>query len=200
MSKTLAPTFFKTPAEFRAWLKKHHKTADEIIVGYYRKSSGKPSITWQESVDEALCFGWIDGIRKSIDDESYMNRLTPRRKGSNWSAINIKRVKELTKLGLMKPAGLKAFEARDPKKANQYSFERDKVEFTAPHLKQFKANKKAWAFFQKQPPGYRKIATWYVMSAKLDATRDRRLAHVIAVSEREERLAPMQPASERARK
>ena len=190
----MKPVFFASSKELRAWLQKNHAKEAELWVGMYKKHTGKPSVTWPEVVDQVLCFGWIDGIRKSIDEDAYMNRITPRRKGSNWSAINIKRVKELTKLGLMKPAGLKAFEARDPQKANQYSFERESATLNASQLKQFKANKKAWAFFESQPPSYRKIAAWYVLSAKQAATQQRRLEKLIADSERGERLGPMQPA------
>jgi uncharacterized protein YdeI (YjbR/CyaY-like superfamily) len=190
----MKPVFFASSKELRAWLQKNHAKETELWVGMYKKHTGKPSVTWPEVVDQVLCFGWIDGIRKSIDEDAYMNRITPRRKGSNWSAINIKRVKELTKLGLMKPAGMKAFEARDPKKANQYSFERESVTLTASQLKQFKANKKAWAFFETQPPSYRKIAAWYVLSAKQAATQQRRLEKLISDSERGERIGPMQPA------
>ena len=133
----LKPTFFPTPAAFRAWLKKHHKTADELWVGYYRKDCGKPSITWQESVDEALCFGWIDGVRKKVSDEAYTNRFTPRRAGSNWSAINIAKVEELTKKKRMQAAGLAAFAKRSEAKSRIYSYERVSVEFAKPLEKKF---------------------------------------------------------------
>ena len=172
--------FFATPAQFRSWLAKHHKTADELLVGFYKRDSGKPSITWPESVDEALCVGWIDGVRRSLDDEAYTIRFTPRRKGSIWSAVNIKRVRELAKAGLMRPAGLAAFEKRDEKKSAIYSYEqRTTTEFDAACEKKFRANKKAWAFFDAQPPWYQRQMRYYVMSAKNEATRLRRLENMI---------------------
>ena len=184
----MKPTFFKTPAEFRAWLKKHHKTAGEIIVGYYKKASGKPTITWQESVDEALCFGWIDGIRRSYGEDSYGNRFTPRRPGSNWSAINIKRVEELTKDGRMQPAGLEAFARRTEAKSRVYTYEHKDLPKFEPKLeKLFKANKKAWDFFQTLPPYYRKGETRWVCSAKAEETRLRRLAKVMEACEQQRR-------------
>jgi uncharacterized protein YdeI (YjbR/CyaY-like superfamily) len=184
----MKPTFFATPAAFRRWLEKNHDTSKELWVGFYKKDSGKPSITWPESVDQALCFGWIDGVRKSVAADSYMIRFTPRKPASIWSTVNTKRAKELRKLGLMNEAGLQAFERRDVKKTQQYSFERDTVEFTAELQKRFQANRKAWAFFQKQPPGYRKLGTWYVMSAKQDDTRLRRLVRLMAESESGRRI------------
>ena len=195
----IKPTFFATPAHFRKWLAKHHASEAELWVGFYKKATGKPSITWKEAVDQALCFGWIDGIRKSVDDESYTNRFTPRRRGSIWSAVNTKRAKELIASGEMQPAGAKAFAARDVKKTQQYSFERETVEFTQAMLKQFRANKKAWEFFESQPPSYRKIGALYVISAKQEATRDRRLARLIKDSENGERLGPMRRADEKDR-
>ncbi len=171
------PTFFPTPADFRAWLERHHETASELLVGFYKKGSGRPSITWPESVDEALCFGWIDGVRRTIDDESYSIRFTPRRPRSNWSAVNLKRVAELTNLGRMHPAGVRAYEARDPARAASYSFEqREEARKLAPAYEaQLKANAKAWAFFQAQPPYYRRTVSRWVMSAKKEETRLKRL-------------------------
>jgi uncharacterized protein YdeI (YjbR/CyaY-like superfamily) len=184
----MKPTFFATPADFRRWLERNHDSVAELWVGFHKKATGKPSITWPESVDQALCFGWIDGVRKSVDPDSYMIRFTPRRTGSIWSTVNTKRVKELTRLGLMKDAGLKAFAARDEKKTKQYSFERDNVAFEPALEKRFRASRKAWKFFESQPPGYRKLATFYVMSAKQDATRQRRLDRLIADSEAGQRI------------
>jgi uncharacterized protein YdeI (YjbR/CyaY-like superfamily) len=169
------PTFFKTPADFRSWLEKHHARADELLVGFYKKESRKPSITWPESVDEALCFGWIDGIRRRIDDISYSIRFTPRRRGSIWSNVNTKRVAELIKEKRMRPAGVKAFEARDPKKTGIYSFERETATLPSEFEKVFRANTKAWKFWEAQPPGYRRLAAYFVTSAKQDETRRRRL-------------------------
>jgi uncharacterized protein YdeI (YjbR/CyaY-like superfamily) len=177
------PTFFATPAAFRAWLKKHHKTADELWVGYYRKDCGKASITWQESVDEALCFGWIDGIRKKISDVAFTNRFTPRRPGSNWSAINIAKVEELTKRKRMQAAGLAAFAKRTEAKSGIYSYDRVSVAFAKPFERKFRANKKAWAFFQAQAPYYRKIMTGWVNGAKQEETRLRRLDKLMAACE-----------------
>ena len=155
----MKPTFFATPAAFRAWLKKHHKTADELWVGFYRKDSGKPSITWQESVDEALCFGWIDGVRKKVSDEAYTNRFTPRRAGSNWSAINIAKVEELTKRKRMQAAGLAAFAKRTELKSRIYTYEQGSGDLRRSVPDAFKANKKAWAFFHAQAPYYRRLMT-----------------------------------------
>lgn len=176
----MKPVFFKTPAEFRAWLKKHHKTETELLVGYYKKAFGKPTMTWQESVDEALCFGWIDGIRRSHGEEAYTIRFTPRRKGSNWSAINIDRVKALTKEGRMQPAGLDAFARRTEAKSRVYTYEQKDIPKFEPKLeKLFKANQDAWAFFQTLPPYYRKGETRWVNSAKQEETKRRRLQKVI---------------------
>ena len=172
----MKPRFFATPKDFRAWLAKHHTDTAELWVGFYKRNSGRPSITWPESVDEALCVGWIDGLRKSIDEHSYMIRFTPRKTGSTWSEVNTKRAKELIERGLMLAAGVRAFEGRDPKKTGLYSFEqRHAAQFDAALEKTFKANGKAWKFFQSQPDGYRRIATFYVMSAKQPETRKRRL-------------------------
>jgi len=190
------PTFFATPDAFRRWLSSHHDSAAELWVGYYKKGSDKPSITWPESVDQALCFGWIDGVRKSLGEDSYMIRFTPRRARSIWSAVNTKRAQELIELGLMQAAGLKAFSQRDEQKTRQYSFERDRVELGAALEKQFRARKRAWTFFQAQPPGYRKTATWWVMSAKQEATRVRRLATLIADSEAGRRIDSLRPGKE----
>ena len=187
----MKPMFFKTPAEFRAWLEKHHKTATELVVGYYKKASGKPTITWQESVDEALCFGWIDGIRRSHGADAYSNRFTPRRKGSNWSAINITRVGELTKAGRMQPAGLDAFALRTEAKSRVYTYEqkkgKDLPRFEPRLEKLFKANKRAWAFFQTLPPYYRRGETLWVNSAKSDETKLRRLDKVITACQNHRR-------------
>ena len=185
----MSPTFFKTPSAFRAWLQKHHRTRSELWVGYWKKSTGVPSITWQESVDEALCFGWIDGIRKSVDARSYMNRFTPRRPGSVWSEVNTRRALALIKEGRMRAAGRKAFEARDPEKTVVYQFELD-----PPLLATLKAHRAAWAFLQAQPPGYRKRVVWRVMSAKQLETRARRLRELIEISASGRRME-MMPAS-----
>jgi len=175
------PRFFKKPEDFRAWLEKNHDSAKELLVGFWKRDSGKPSITWPESVDEALCFGWIDGIRRRIDDESYTIRFTPRAVKSKWSAVNIKRVAELTELGRMKPAGLAAFEKRDPK-SEGYSYERREATLDAAMEKRFRANKAAWTFWEAQPPYYRRTLSWWVISAKREETREKRLEQLIAAS------------------
>jgi uncharacterized protein YdeI (YjbR/CyaY-like superfamily) len=171
--------YFETPADFRAWLAENHDKRTEQWVGFRKKGSGRPSITWPESVDEALCFGWIDGIRKSVDAESYKMRFTPRRKGSIWSAVNVKRAGELIALGRMQPAGLREFEMRDPNKTNMYSFEQKTAAFTSEQEAEFRANSKAWAYWETRPPHYKRAATWWVISAKQEATRQRRLATLI---------------------
>ncbi|MEA2398505.1 MAG: hypothetical protein QOK25_2061 [Thermoleophilaceae bacterium] len=186
----MKPTFFKEPDEFRAWLEEHHAEASELLVGFHKKGSGRPSITWPESVDQALCFGWIDGVRRSIDDESYTIRFTPRKKKSTWSAVNIARVAELTERGLMRPAGLAAFEARSAERSGIYAYEQRKTaKLDAAQEKRLRANAKAWDFFQAQPPWYRRTATWWVISAKREETRERRLATLIEDSENGRRLA-----------
>jgi uncharacterized protein YdeI (YjbR/CyaY-like superfamily) len=185
----LKPLFFSTPQEFRDWLDEHHETEAEVVVGYYKKGTGKQSMTWPESVDQALCYGWIDGVRRSIDEESYSNRFTPRTQRSTWSAVNIKRVGELTEMGLMRPAGLKAFEARTEDRMNRYSSEqKEPVTFDPEMTATFQANDAAWSFFQAQPPSYRKTATWWVISAKKPETRQRRLASLIANSANGKRI------------
>ena len=188
------PVYFATPAGLRRWFGKHHATARELWVGYHRKSTGQASITWPESVDQALCFGWIDGIRKSVDQTRYKIRFTPRKPKSNWSAVNLKRAQELIDQGLMQPAGLKAFRARDVNRTNRYSFEQEAVEFDTAQQKLFRANRRAWAFFQAQPPGYRKTCTWWVLSAKQEATRRRRLETLIADSAAGQKIAPLRRA------
>lgn len=195
--RVISPVFFSKPSEFRKWLEKNHLKESELLVGFYKKDSGKPSITWPESVDEALCFGWIDGIRKSVDDESYTVRFTPRKPGSIWSAVNIKKAEDLTKKGLMFPAGAAAFAKRDENRSKVYSFEQEKIELGAAYEKKFKANKKAWASFQAMPPSYRKAAIWWVISAKQEATRIKRLETLIADSEAGLRIAQMRPNSKK---
>ena len=179
----MKPTFFKTAADFRDWLERNHDSERELLVGYYKKGSGKPSITWPESVDEALCFGWIDGIRRGIDDESYSIRFTPRKASSHWSSVNIKRVAELEKEGRMRPAGRAAFERRSEERSGLYSYERRKAaRFDPEQEREFRANEAAWRFFQAQPAGYRQLATFRVVSAKREETRRKRLASLIADS------------------
>jgi len=183
------PTFFATPAAFRAWLKKNHKSAGELIVGFYKKGSGKPSITWPESVDEALCFGWIDGVRRNCGDDAYSIRFTPRRPASIWSAINIAKVAELTTQKRMQPAGLAAFAKRTDAKSRIYNYEQKEDAILEPALAgMFKAKRKAWAFFEAQPPGYRRQMIRRVATAKQPETRRRRLEMLIAACESGRRL------------
>ena len=176
---SLKPTFFTTPSDLRKWFEKYHATEQELLVGFYKKHSGKPSITWPQSVYEALCFGWIDGIRRSIDEVSYTIRFTARRKRSTWSAVNIKRARELTKQGLMMPAGLKAFEAREENRSGIYSYEQRSAELPDPYRRLLKKNKAAWNLFEAQTPSYRKTANWWVLSAKKQETRLKRLNKLI---------------------
>lgn len=171
--------FFEKPDDFRCWLDEHHDREDELWVGYWKKATGRPTLTWSESVDEALCYGWIDGIRRSIDHESYTNRFTPRRPGSHWSRRNLERVAVLIEEGRMMPAGLAAYERRDPEKSGRYSFERESAELSDEQVTTFKARTGAWDFWNEQPPGYRKQATWWVVSAKREETRERRLGTLI---------------------
>lgn len=172
----LDPTHFATADEFRAWLAKNHDRVAVLWVGYWKKATGRPSITWSESVAQALCWGWIDGLRRSIDDERYAIRFTPRNPDSTWSAKNLATYAELEARGLIQPPGRAVFERRDPEKTNDYSFERQRAEFSDEYRRRFQADEAAWSFFQSQPPGYRKTATLWVMSAKRQDTRDRRLA------------------------
>ena len=190
----MEPTFFATPDDFRAWLQEHHETESELLVGFHKKGSGRPSITWPQSVDQALCFGWIDGVRRRIDDDSYSIRFTPRKARSTWSAFNVKRVGELTAEGLMRPAGLAAFERRSDDRTAIYSYEQRKTATLEPEQEQrFKANKKAWEWFQAQPPSYRRTATYWVISAKKAETRQRRLERLIADSAAGRTIPPLTP-------
>jgi uncharacterized protein YdeI (YjbR/CyaY-like superfamily) len=180
--------FFKTPAAFRRWLAANHATAKELWVGFYKKGSGKPSINWPESVDEALCFGWIDGLRKSIDEESYKIRFTPRKLTSVWSAVNIRNVEQLIKEHRMQAAGMEAFAARKENRSGIYSYEQRSAELVEPYLGKFKRHKIAWKFFQAQPPSYRKVMNWWVVSAKQEETRLKRLDKLIEESAQGRRL------------
>src|SRR5687768_1132708 len=173
-------TFFPTPQAFRRWLKANHRTANELWVGFYKKATGRPTITWSEAVDEALCFGWIDGVRKSVDDISYTNRFTPRRPTSNWSAVNIDKIKALTKAGRVAPAGVEAFERRVAKKSGVYSYEQRKDAKLTPAMeRRFRKNTKAWRFFESLPPGYRQLLIFRITDAKREATREQRLTEII---------------------
>lgn len=186
----MKPTFFKTQPDFRRWFEKHHDTSKELLVGFYKKGSGRPSITWPESADEALCFGWIDGIRRSIDDISYTIRFTPRKTTSTWSVINIRRAQELIDQGLMRPAGLAAFQLRKENKSGIYSYEQRSEKLPKPYEKVIKRNKTAWAFFQAQSPWHRKTVGWWLVSAKKEETRLKRLATLIEDSANGRTIAP----------
>ena len=181
-------TFFRTQDDFREWLEIHHNKETELVVGFYKVDSGKPSMNWSQSVDQALCFGWIDGVRKSIDKESYSIRFTPRRSTSSWSAINIKKIEELTKAGLMKPAGIKAYSYLKESKSEIYSYENDTILLDIKYESQFKENKEAWDFFVKQSPSYKKAIMRWIMSASQEKTRQTRLEKTIRESEQQKRV------------
>ena len=192
------PTFFATAAEFRRWLEANHATAPELLVGFHKTHTGRPSMTWTESVREALCFGWIDGIRRSLGDESYTIRFTPRKPRSIWSLRNVQHVEELIGEGRMTPAGLAAYEARKPERTGIYSFEhRQSARLEPGQEERFRADPAAWDFFQAQPPSYRKTAIYWVVSAKREDTRARRLAQLIEDSAAGRRLAQLTAPSRR---
>ena len=176
----MTPTFFETQLDFRKWLEQNHQTEKELIVGFYKVKSGKPSMTWSQSVDQALCFGWIDGVRNSIDKDSYHIRFTPRRSTSIWSLVNIKKIELLTKQGLMYPAGIAIYEKRAEDSSRLYTYEKEDVTLSKEFEKQFKANKKAWEYFQNLAPSYVKLSIHYITSAKQEATRIKRLTELIA--------------------
>jgi uncharacterized protein YdeI (YjbR/CyaY-like superfamily) len=189
----MKPTFFNSGAEFRGWLERHHRDAAELSLGFYKKVSGKPGISYQDALDEALAFGWIDGVRRSLDSDSYTIRFTPRKARSIWSAVNIKRVGELMAADRMTEAGLAAFAKRDEKRSAIYAYERKAAELDAGAMKQFKADKKAWTFFRAQAPWYQRTSTHWVVSAKRPETRARRLEILVAYSHDEERLPQLTP-------
>lgn len=182
------PRFFKSPSTFNKWLAANHAKSKELWVGFYKKETGKPSITWPESVEEALCLGWIDGVRKNIDDESYMIRFSPRKPTSIWSAVNIRIALKLIKEKRMQPAGLKAFAARKENRSGIYSYEQRSPELVEPYAAEFKRNEAAWKFFEAQPPYYRKTMNWWVVSAKQEETRLKRLQTLIEASAEGRRL------------
>jgi uncharacterized protein YdeI (YjbR/CyaY-like superfamily) len=182
------PIFFPTQSDFRRWLEENQETATEVIVGYYNVKSGKTGMTWSESVDQALCFGWIDGVQLKIDEESYCNRFTPRKAKSNWSAVNIAKVAELTKKGLMKTAGIAAFAKREENRSTVYAYENELKQFSDEFEKRFRANKKAWEFFENQANWYKKQMINWVMTAKQATTREKRLEKLMAESESGKKL------------
>jgi uncharacterized protein YdeI (YjbR/CyaY-like superfamily) len=175
------PTFFETEADFRAWLAGNHETAAELLVGFWKKGSGRPSIDWLQARDQALCFGWIDGVRRSLGEESYTIRFTPRRKGSIWSRVNVARYEALSAAGLMKAAGVRAYEENKGRQG-VYAYENALKELTPEETRRFEADAKAWADWEKRPPGYRKVVLHWIGSAKRPETRERRLAQLIADS------------------
>jgi len=175
----MKPIFFRDTTEFRNWLEENHWKEKEVLVGYYKVATGKPSMNWSESVDEALCFGWIDGIRKSVDQESYCNRFTPRNPKSNWSAINIKKVEELIRQGKMRPAGLAAYEKRTEVRSEVYSYENKPEQFSPELESRFRENTAAWEFFSGQSASYKRTIMFYVMGAKQETTRFSRLDKLV---------------------
>ncbi|RZJ70025.1 YdeI family protein [Flavobacterium sp.] len=184
----MEPIFFETTSDFRNWLDKNHDSKKELLVGFYKVASGKPSMSWSGSVDEALCFGWIDGVRKSIDSESYSIRFTPRKPSSIWSAVNIKKVEQLIKSKLIKPEGLQAFALRSEAKSSIYSHENPTAKLDEKLESEFRKNKVAWNFFNAQPPGYKKVILHWITSAKQEKTKESRLEKVIRESENGKRL------------
>jgi len=188
----MKPTFFKSAAEFHGWLDKHHAADRELLVGFYKREPGR-GITYQEALDEALSFGWIDGVRKRIDAEAYTIRFTPRKPDSVWSAVNIQRVQELISRGLMQPTGLRVFQERDERKTRQYSYDREHGTLDPALDAILRRNQSASSFLDAQPPGYRRTVTFWVMSAKKEETRVRRLAHLIELSARGTRIDLLNP-------
>ena len=184
----MTPTFFISQDDFRKWLQKNHKKETELLVGFYKVDTDKPSMGWSQSVDQALCFGWIDGVRKSIDTESYSIRFTPRKSTSIWSAVNIKKVEELNKAGLMTTEGQRAFSLRTESKSKIYAYEKEPVILDIKFETQFKKNKLAWAFFERQAPSYKKVMIHWIMNAKQEATRLSRLDKTVKESELQRRM------------
>jgi uncharacterized protein YdeI (YjbR/CyaY-like superfamily) len=185
------PIFFANPEEFRAWLEQHHESETEVYVGYYKKHTGKRGMSWSEAVDQALCFGWIDGRANRIDGDRYMQRFTPRKPGSNWSSVNIAKVAQLTEAGLMRPAGLAAFERRSDEKTGVYSFERENATLPEDYEERLRSSPAAVEYFDARTPWYRRTATHWVMSAKREQTRLRRLAQLIEDSEAGQDVKPL---------
>ncbi len=179
----MPPKFFPTQEDFRQWLEENHAKETELLVGFYKIETKKPSMSWSQSVDQALCFGWIDGVRRTIDNESYSIRFTPRRATSIWSTVNINKIAELTQKGLMQAAGLAAFAKKQEHKSNIYAYEKAPILLDEVYEKQFKENTQAWDFFQKQAPSYKKVIIHWIMSAKQEATKISRLEKLITESE-----------------
>lgn len=188
MADSLEPLYFETAIEFRKWLLENHSKETQLLVGFYKINSNKPSITWSESVDQAICFGWIDGVRRSIDEERYCIRFTPRKPGSIWSAINIKKVEELSAKRLMHPTGIEAYKKRKEDKSRVYSYEKDPVSLSPEFEKKFRANKKAWKFFNSMPPSYQRTAIHGIMTVKREETKLKRLEELINDSAAERKI------------
>jgi uncharacterized protein YdeI (YjbR/CyaY-like superfamily) len=191
----MKPVFFASPEKFRNWLEKHHGLAEELLVGYYKRDSGLPSMTWPESVDEALCFGWIDGVRRSLDAKSYTIRFSPRRPGSTWSAVNIRRAKALIREGRMRTEGRSAFKARKENRVGMYSYEQRPLDLLPPYKDQIRKNSAAWKFYEAQPPSYRKAVAWWIITAKKEETRQKRMRELIACSEKHLHVPPLRRPS-----
>ncbi len=200
MPSSSAPRHFRTPVAFGAWLEKNHATASELLVGFYRKETGKGGMTYGEALDEALCWGWIDGVRRKVDADSYSIRFSPRKPRSKWSEVNLAHYARLEAEGRIRPPGAEAFARFDPEKHTPYSFEARETELSPELARAFRAHRAAWDFFQAQPPGYRRTATWWVMSAKREETRRRRLDELIEVSADEIRLPQVSAQPSRRRK
>lgn len=185
----MTPTFFPNQEEFRKWLTLNHQTEKELVVGFYKVNTQKPTMSWSESVDQALCFGWIDGVRKSIDAESYSIRFTPRKKNSIWSVINIQKIDVLSKAGSMTEAGQKAYALRTAERSAIYSHEKEAAVLDDAFEQQFRTNEAAWIFFNKQAPSYQKVMIHWITSAKQEKTRISRLTKLITVSENQKRMS-----------
>ena len=191
----MKPTFFNSPAKFREWLEQNHDRATELLLGFHKKSSGKKSVTYAEALDEALCFGWIDGVRRNLDETSYTIRFTPRKPRSIWSLVNVNHVERLKKEGRMHAAGLAAYERRDPERTGIYAFENRPRQLSPAYEKTFRENKKAWKFFEETPPSFKRTTIYWIMSAKKEETQLRRLKHVIENSEKGVRSGVLVPKS-----
>jgi uncharacterized protein YdeI (YjbR/CyaY-like superfamily) len=193
------PVFFRSQGEFRKWLERHHAHTREVTLGFYKKASGKGGLTPDQALDEALCFGWIDGVRHSLNDEAFTNRYSPRTKRSYWSAVNIGKFESLKAAGRVHPAGQAAFDARDPQRDRFYSNENRDAVLPAEYQRRIRANEAAWEFWERQPPGYKRVATHWVMSAKQETTRERRLATLMDDSANGRRIALATPGRSRTR-
>jgi uncharacterized protein YdeI (YjbR/CyaY-like superfamily) len=189
----MKPTFFSRPAQFREWLATNHNRAGELLVGFHKKSSGKKSITYAEALDEALCFGWIDGVRKNLNEASYTIRFTPRKSRSIWSLVNVRHVERLQKQGRMQAPGLEAYARRDPKRTGIYAFENAQKELPAEYDRALRKNKTAWKYFEQQPPYYKKTIVHWVTSARKEETRLRRLQQLIDSCEKGVRVGLLNP-------